>query len=79
MKTFRIILLIILGILDMYFAYATVGYIVKSFDYPKIVGEGNVIFCGLYIMSATFFVAFIITTIIYVSILKKLLKMEKHR
>lgn len=78
MKIFRIIMLIILGLMDMYFAYATIGYIVQSFDYPKIVGDSTAIFCGVYIMAVSFFIAFIITTIIYVIILRKLLKMEKH-
>ena len=77
MKTFRIILLIILGFMDIYFAYATIGYIFQSFDYPKIVGETTATFCGVFIMATTFLVAFIITTIIYIIILRRLLKMEK--
>lgn len=79
MKAFRIFLLIILGIMDLYFAYATIGYIVQSFDYPKIIGDKTAIFCGVFIMAGTFFILFILTTTIYVVILKKLLKMEKHR
>ena len=79
MKTFRIILLTILGIIDAYFIYATIGYIVQSFDYPKIVGEETAVFCGVFIIATIFLILFIITTIIFVTILKKLLKMEKHR
>lgn len=78
MKTFRIILLIILGIVDIYFAYATIGYIFQSFDYPKIIGETTSVFCGVYILATTFFISFIITTIIYIIILKKVLKNEKQ-
>lgn len=79
MKIFRISLLVILGILDVYFAYATIGYFCQSFDYPKIIGDTTARFCGVYIMMTTFLICFIITTIIYIIILRKLLKMEKRR
>ena len=77
MKTFRIILLIILGFLDMYFAYATIGYIWEGLTYPKIIGDTTSFFCGMFIMGAIFLIAFVITTIIYIITLRKLLKMEK--
>lgn len=77
MRTFRIILLIILGIMDIYFAYATIGYISQSFDYPLLVGESTSIFFGVYIMAIIFFLAFIITTIIYILVLRKLLKIKE--
>ncbi len=77
MKTFRIIMLVILGILDLYLAYSVGGYLIQGLDYPKIVGETTARFCGMFIMSGTFFVLFVIVTIIYIIILKRLLKMEK--
>ena len=77
MRTFRIILLIILGLMDIYFAYATIGYIFQSFDYPLLVGESTSIFFGVYIMAIIFFLAFIITTIIYILVLRKLLKIKE--
>ena len=77
MKTFRIILLVILGLMDIYFAYSTIGYIWQGLEYPKLVGETTNYFCGMFIMGITFFVAFVVTTIIYIVILRKLLKMDK--
>ena len=77
MKTFRIILLIILGLLDTYFIYSTIGYIWDGLTYPKLVGDTTSFFCGMFIMGAIFFAAAIITTIIYIIVLRKLLKSEK--
>lgn len=77
MKTFRIILTIILGLLDMYFVYSTIGYFCNALTYPKLVGDSTSTFCGMFIMSGIFFVAFVITTIIYILILRKVLKSEK--
>ena len=79
MRTFRIILLTILGLVDIYLAYSTIGYIVEIFEYPKLVGDDSALFCGFVIMALIFFALFIITTIIYIVILKKLLKMEKFK
>ncbi len=77
MKTFRIILLVVLGLIDIYFAYATIGYIYQSFDYPRLVGDTTATFCGVFIMATIFLVLFVITTIIYIIVLRKLLTMEK--
>ena len=64
MRTFRIILLTILGLIDIYLAYSTIGYIVEIFEYPKLIGDGQAFFYGFVIMAATFLVLFIIDTII---------------
>ena len=77
MRTFRIIVLTILGLIDIYLAYSTIGYTVQIFEYPKLIGETSAHFYGFVIMALTFLVLFIITTIIYVVVLKRLLKMEK--
>ena len=77
MKIFKIILLIILGLLDFYFLYSTIGYTIQIFECPRLIGETTAIFGGYHIMTAISLILFILTTIIYVIVLKKLLKMEK--
>lgn len=77
MKTIRIILVTILGLLDTYLLYSTIGYTIEIFKYPKLVGDETAAFCGFVIMAVVFLILFIITTILYIIVLKKLLKMEK--
>ena len=56
----------LLCIIDVYFGYATVGYLVMAFNTPRIVGVDSTYFAGMYIMSGTFFVGFLLITALIV-------------
>ena len=79
MKTFRIVLLSILGIVDVYFLYATIGYLVLGIKTPKILGGIQTNFMGMYMMSMTFFALFVVATGIIVFIAIKMRKDYKQK
>jgi len=77
MKIFRIVILSILSIVDLYSLYAIIGYILWGLDTPKLVGNPGTIFTGMYIMSITFGLIFIVATILIVIISIRLRKSKK--
>ena len=66
MSVYKKIILVILLIIDAYLLYATIGYLVLGIQTPKILGGVNTTFMGMYMMSMTFGVIFIVTTLILV-------------
>lgn len=79
MKTFRIVLLSVLGILDAYFLYATIGYLVLGIKTPKILGGIQTNFMGMYMMSMTFFALFVVATGVIVFIAIRMHKNSKQK
>lgn len=74
MRVFRIVLISLLSILDVYCIYATIGYLILGIQTPKIIGNITTFFMGMYIMSITFFVIAIICSILIFVIARKLKK-----
>ena len=66
MSVYKKIILVIILIIDAYLLYATIGYLVLGIQTPKILGGVNTTFMGMYMMSMTFGVIFIVTTLILV-------------
>ena len=67
MAVYKKIILIVLSIIDAYFLYATIGYLVLGIQTPKILGGEPTTFMGMYMMSMTFFCLLaVLTTIIVV-------------
>ena len=66
MHIVRKILFWILSVIDVYFGYATVGYLVMALNTPRIVGEDSTYFAGMYIMSGIFFAGFLLITALIV-------------
>ena len=64
MKAFKIILISILSLIDLYILYSAIGYLIWGANTPKIVGVENTCFMGMYIMSITYFCIFVVTKII---------------
>lgn len=79
MKVFRIIMLILLGIVDTYSVYAIIGYIILGLQTPKLIGKTTTIFTGTYIMSLTFFAIVLVCTTLIVIITKKLKKSKVNK
>ena len=74
MKAFKIVLLILLSLLDVYCIYGTIGYIILGNQTPRIIGETTTNFCGMYIMSATFLAIAVVITIAIIIIAVRLAK-----
>lgn len=70
MKIFKIISLSVLGIIDLYSLYATIGYLILGINTPKIIGEPSASFMGMYIMSITFFVVFLLSSVMIILLIK---------
>lgn len=66
MQVYKKIILGILLVIDAYFLYATIGYLILGVQTPKILGGVNTIFMGMYMMSMTFGALLIVTTLIIV-------------
>lgn len=77
MKLFKKILFGIFCVVDLYFLYSTIGYLVLGIQTPNILGDRPTTFTGMYIMSLTFFLLTIVLTTILVVILVKYVKNKK--
>ena len=62
MKTTKIIITSILSLVDAYVLYSTIGYLILAIKTPKIYGSPNTTFMGMYIMSITFGIGFLVLT-----------------
>ena len=77
MKAFKITLITILSLVDLFLLYSTIGYLVLGIKTPIIVGNYNTVFMGMYIMSMTFFALFVVLTIVIVIMSIRFLKKSK--
>lgn len=77
MKAFKITLVTILSLVDLYLLYSTIGYLVIGIQTPKIVGSVNTVFMGMYILSITFAVLFLLLTTIIVIMTIKFFRKKK--
>lgn len=70
MKTTKIIITSVLSLIDAYVLYSTIGYLILAIKTPKIYGLPNTTFMGMYIMSITFGIGFLVLTglIVFLSI-----------
>ncbi len=68
MKWFKIILFSILNVINAYVLYSAIGYLVLGIQTPKIEGIDvkNTTFTGMYMMSITYAVAFVLLTTIII-------------
>ena len=66
MPVYKKIILGILLLIDVYCLYATIGYLILGIQTPKILGGVGTTFMGMYIMSITFGVLMLITTLLIV-------------
>ena len=66
MQVYKKLILGIILLIDAYFLYATIGYLILGIQTPKILGGIKTTFMGMYMMSMTFGAIFIITTLILV-------------
>ena len=78
MSLFKKILFYTLCVIDAYFLYATIGYLVLGIQSPKILGGKPTTFMGMYMMSITFFCLFAVATIIIVIFAVKYFKNRKN-
>lgn len=62
MKTTKIIITSVLSLIDAYVLYSTIGYLILAIKTPKIYGLPNTTFMGMYIMSITFGIGFLVLT-----------------
>ena len=74
MKAFKIILLIIFSLIDIYCLYATIGHFVIGYNTPNLIGDTITQFAGMYILAGTFLVATLVCTAIVIFIAKRLKK-----
>lgn len=79
MRVFRKILYIVLCVVDVYFTYSWIGYLVLGIKHPTIYGETNTNFMGMYIMSITFFVLFALLSTLLLVWGIKYIKRAKNR
>ena len=80
MKTFRIILIVLLSIICAYSLYATIGYIVWGTQMPTIYGEsGTTTFMGMYLMAFTFGGVLIVAIGLLVLVCIRLYKASKKK
>ncbi len=79
MKVIKRILFWVLAVVDIYLLYAWVGYLVLGLDHPTIYGAENTTFTGMYMMSITFFVCFLVVTTILIVAMVKYFKNRKSR
>jgi len=79
MKAYRITVIILLSIIELYCGYATIGYLVEFCSYPHLAGETNSYFLGMLMMSGLFLLLLIPTTILLVIYIKKLIKNHKTK
>lgn len=69
---FKKIIICLLSVCDLYFAYGFISYLIQGIISPKIVGEKITYFMGMYILSIVYFIVFVIVlTIILVLVFKK--------
>ena len=62
MKKLKIIIITLLNCINIYLLYSTVGYLILAIKTPKIYGLPNTTFMGMYIMSITFGIGFLVLT-----------------
>ena len=77
MQKFRIILLILFSLVDLYTIYATIGYFIIGYNCPRIEGTTRTVFAGNFILSATFLLATIVLTALITVIAVKLKRHSK--
>ena len=77
MKAFKITLVAILSLLDIYLLYSAIGYLIIGIKTPIIIGNGNTVFMGMYIMAITFSVLFALLTTIIIIMSMKFFKKKK--
>lgn len=78
MKYAKIIILSVLSLVDLYVLYSAIGYLVLGIKTPKIIGETNTTFTGMYIMSITFALIFICLTGVIIFLGVKFYKRKKQ-
>lgn len=76
MKAFKITMLVLLSLIDIYTIYSTIGYFILGLNTPRLIGDSNTIFVGQYIMSIVFL---FITLIISFLILLLAIKLRKNK
>lgn len=69
---------VLLSLIDLYFLYAIIGYLILALKTPKIYGETITYFTGMYIMSISFLILFISLTTILALMFRKY-KRRKNR
>ena len=77
MKAFKITLISILSLIDLYILYSAIGYLIWGVKTPKIVGVENTCFMGMYIMSITYFCIFVVLTSVLVFLSVKFFKKKR--
>lgn len=76
-KILCIVFMVALIILDLYFLYLSIGYLVLGTKAPLLFNGEYAHFMGMYLMSVTYFVPFLILTTILIIILIKFIKKKK--
>ena len=77
MKAFKITLVTILSLIDLYILYSAIGYLIWGVKTPKIIGVENTCFMGMYIMSITYFCIFVVLTSVLVFLSVKFFKKKR--
>lgn len=74
MRKFKIVLLILLGIIDLIFFAVSIAYLVMGIQVPNSLGDKELFFTGSYLLFIAYFAIFILTTFIFILCLKRLKK-----
>ena len=77
MKAFKITLVTISSLIDVYILYSAIGYLIWGVKTPKIIGVENTCFMGMYIMSITYFCIFVVLTSVLVFLSVKFFKKKR--
>ena len=73
-KKQKLIIIVTLLIINVYFIYSTIGYAYLGFTSPKIEGQKNAYFMGNYILAIVFLLLTIINTSLIILLLKRKIK-----
>jgi hypothetical protein len=79
MKAFKIILLSIFGVIDVYTIYSTIGYIILGGQSPRLVGDVTTVSMGMYMLAIVFGIVSIIISIAIILIACNLSKKRKGK
>ena len=74
MKPFRITMLVILSLIDIYCIYSMIGQLIIAIKTPKLIGESTTVLVGSYIISLGFIFATLIVTFLILLIAIRLKK-----
>ena len=78
MSTFKKIFLIVLALVDVFALVETIGYLIMGINTPTSLAGRDLLFTGAYILTAVYFLVFVIVTIVFIICLVKWRKKKEQ-